>query len=182
AAAEATRVCVVAASTGGPNALALLVPVRARGAGAAVLIAQHMPAGFTGSLARRLAARSTLAVHEGVEGAVVHAGAVYVAPGGRHLRVVRGDDGVARLALDDGPTVWGVRPSADVLFASAAQAFGAATLGDVLTGMGRDGAEGMRAPRAAGGRALVQARETAVVPGMPDSALALAGADAVVPL
>jgi two-component system chemotaxis response regulator CheB len=180
--AAARRVCVVAASTGGPNALAQIVPRLTRGLGAAVVIAQHMPAGFTGSLARRLAAQSALAVQEGVDGAELHADTVYVAPGGRHLRVVRDAAGAARLALDDGPSVWGVRPSADVLFASAAVAFGDATLGVVLTGMGRDGAEGLRAVRAAGGRALVQARETAVVPGMPDSALALAGADAVVPL
>jgi two-component system chemotaxis response regulator CheB len=179
---RATRVAVLAASTGGPNALAQLLPALPRGLDAAVLVAQHMPGGFTASLARRLAARCALAVHEAEEGAELLADAVYVAPGGRHLRVARGGDGAARLALDDGPSVWGVRPSADVLFASAAAAFGASTLGVVLTGMGRDGAEGLRVVRAAGGRALVQARETAVVPGMPDAALARAGADAVVPL
>jgi two-component system chemotaxis response regulator CheB len=107
---------------------------------------------------------------------------VYVAPGGRHLRVARDAAGVPRLTLDDGAAMWGVRPSADVLFTSAADAFGSSTVGIVLTGMGRDGAEGLRLVRAGGGGALVQARETTVVPGMPDAALAHAGADAVVPL
>jgi two-component system chemotaxis response regulator CheB len=180
--AEATRVVVVAASTGGPNALTQLLPNLPRGLGAAVLVAQHMPIGFTASLARRLAARAALPVVEAEHDAPVLADHVYVAPGGRHLRVVRDVHGAARLALDDGPTVWGVRPCADLLFASAASTFGPATLGVVLTGMGRDGAEGLREVRRAGGRALVQSRETAVVAGMPDAALATAGTDAVVPL
>ena len=182
ACAPAERAIVVAASTGGPNALTQLLPRLPRALGAAVLVAQHMPAGFTASLARRLAARCALPVLEAEHDAPVLADHVYVAPGGRHLRVVRDDAGVARLSLDDGPAVWGVRPCADLLFASVARAFGDATLGVVLTGMGRDGADGLRAVRRAGGRALVQARETAVVPGMPDAAIARAGADAVVPL
>lgn len=180
--AAAERVVVVAASTGGPNALTQLLPRLPRGLGAAVLVAQHMPAGFTASLARRLSARAALPVMEATHDAPVLADHVYVAPGGRHLRVARDAAGVARLVLDDGPAVWGVRPCADLLFASAVSAFGRATLGVVLTGMGRDGAEGLRRVRDAGGRALVQARATAVVAGMPDAALARAGADAVVPL
>ncbi|GLC26473.1 chemotaxis-specific protein-glutamate methyltransferase CheB [Roseisolibacter agri] len=182
AAAPAERAVVVAASTGGPNALTQLLPRLPRTLGAAVLVAQHMPAGFTESLARRLAARSALPVLEAEHDAPVLAEHVYVAPGGRHLRVLRDAAGVVRLSLDDGPAVWGVRPSADLLFASAASTFGGATLGVVLTGMGRDGADGLLAVRRAGGRAIVQARETAVVPGMPDSALARAGADVVAPL
>ncbi len=178
----ASRVVCVASSTGGPNALSLMLPQLPRGLGAAVLIAQHMPPGFTDSLARRLAARCALLVQEALDGAPVLADHVYVAPGGRHLRVARDAAGVPRLTLDDGAAMWGVRPSADLLFTSAAHAFGSATLGVVLTGMGRDGAEGLRMLRAGGGGALVQARETTVVPGMPDAALARAGADAVVPL
>ena len=178
----ASRVVCVASSTGGPNALSQILPPLPRGLGAAVLIAQHMPPGFTESLARRLAARCALPVQEATDGAALLADHVYVAPGGRHLRVVRDPAGVPRLTLDDGATVWGVRPSADVLFTSAAGAFGASALGVVLTGMGRDGAEGLRELRVGGGGALVQSRETTVVPGMPDAALAHAGADAVVPL
>ncbi|MGZ8377377.1 MAG: chemotaxis-specific protein-glutamate methyltransferase CheB [Gemmatirosa sp.] len=180
--AAATRAVVVAASTGGPNALTQLLPHLPRGLGAAVLVAQHMPAGFTASLARRLATRASLPVLEAEQDAPVLADHVYIAPGGRHLRVARDAEGAVRIVLDDGPTVWGVRPCADLLFASVASTFGASTVGVVLTGMGRDGAEGLREVRSAGGRALVQARETAVVPGMPDAALALCGADAIVPL
>jgi two-component system chemotaxis response regulator CheB len=178
----ATRLVCVASSTGGPNALTQILPQLPRGLGAAVVIAQHMPPGFTESLARRLAARCALPVQEAVEGEAVLDGHVYIAPGGRHLRVVRDAAGVPRLALDDGVTRWGVRPSADILFASAATAFAASSVGVVLTGMGRDGADGLRTLRAHGGGALVQSRETTVVPGMPDAALAHAGADAVVPL
>ena len=178
----ASRVVCVASSTGGPNALSAILPQLPRGLGAAVLIAQHMPSGFTESLARRLAARCALPVQEAVDGAPVLADHVYVAPGGRHLRVARDQAGAPRLTLDDGPAMWGVRPSADVLFTSASAAFGSASVGVVLTGMGRDGADGLRVLRARGGGALVQARETTVVPGMPDAALAHAGADAVVPL
>lgn len=178
----ATRVVCVASSTGGPNALAQILPRLPRGLGAAILVAQHMPPGFTDSLARRLAARCALPVQEAVDGAPVLVDHVYIAPGGRHLRVARDPAGVPRLVLDDGAAMWGVRPSADVLFTSVAAAFGSSTVGVVLTGMGRDGADGLRVLRAGGGGALVQTRETTVVPGMPDAALALAGADAVVPL
>ena len=178
----ASRVVCVASSTGGPNALTQILPQLPRALGAAVLIAQHMPAGFTESLARRLGARCALPVQEAVDGAPVLEDHVYLAPGGRHLRIVRDAARIPRLSLDDGATMWGVRPSADILFASAAESFGARSVGLVLTGMGRDGADGLRLLRAAGGGALVKSRETTVVPGMPDAALAHAGADAVVPL
>ena len=178
----ADRVVAVAASTGGPNALAQIVPALPGALGAAVVVAQHMPAGFTASLARRLASRARLAVKEASHGEPLLEDHVYLAPGGRHLAVTRDADGVPRLTVDDGPARWGVRPCADRLLDACAAQFGPRTLGLVLTGMGRDGAEGLRAVRAAGGRALVQARETAGVPGMPDAALAHAGADAVVSL
>lgn len=111
----------------------------------------------------------------------VRHGHTYLAPGGRHMRVVRRDGHVV-VALDDSPALWGVRPSADPLFRSVAEAFGAATVGVVLTGMGRDGADGLRALRAAGGLAIVQDRETSTIFGMPQAALQLAGADRVAPL
>jgi two-component system chemotaxis response regulator CheB len=148
---------------------------------AAVLIVQHMPAGFTRSLARRLDAVCALPVCEAEDGHMVVHGRVYVAPGGRHMAVVRRSAGVA-IALDDSPPLWGVRPAADILFPSAARVFGASAIAVVLTGMGRDGAEGARLIRASGGRAILQDRDSAIIYGMPHAALQHAGADCVAPL
>jgi two-component system chemotaxis response regulator CheB len=182
AARAAARVVVVAVSTGGPSALAQVLPALARDLDAAVLVAQHMPPGFTESLARRLDALCAMRVTEARHGETLRAGRVYLARGGAHLRVGRDESGLPVAVVDESAAVWGVRPAADLLFASAAEQFGAATLGVVLTGMGRDGAEGLRAVRAAGGRAVVQDRASSVVYGMPHAALELAGADRVVPL
>ncbi len=177
----ASRVVCIAASTGGPAALSRVVPQLPRFAETAVLIAQHMPPGFTASLAKRLDSVARLRVQEAEHGAPILAGHVYVAPGGWHLRVGR-SDGAARCLLDNGPTLWGVRPAADYLFADAATVFGSRCVGVVLTGMGCDGAQGLFAVRHAGGKGIVQDEETSVIAGMPMAALRHAGADAVVAL
>src|ERR1700686_3800354 len=174
----ASSVVVIAASTGGPRALGEIVPHLPDSLGAAVLIVQHMPREFTRSLSHRLDLMSPLPVAEAVDEEALLENHVYLAPGGYHM-TVRGDAGAATISLDTSPTIWGVRPAADPLFASAAAAFGANAIGVVLTGMGRDGAEGLRRIRAAGGKAVIQDRDRSIIYGMPQAAMEAAGADRV---
>lgn len=176
----ARAVIAIAASTGGPRAISEVVTSLPGDLDAAVLIAQHMPRGFTAGLARRLATLTHLEVAEGRDGEIVAPGRIYLAPGGLHMHVTHSPLG-ATIALDDGPTVWGVRPAADKLFVSVARAFGDASVGIVLTGMGRDGALGLSAVREAGGGAIVQDEATSAVYGMPKAALETSGADRVLP-
>lgn len=163
----------IGCSTGGPNALDELVPRLPLKLPVPVVIVQHMPPMFTRLLAERLAAKSGLPVREAAGGEPLHAGELWIAPGGSHLVVLRDGDGL-RLHLNQDPPENSCRPAVDPLFRSCAAARGAAVLAVVLTGMGEDGMRGAQAVCAAGGRVLAQDKATSVVWGMP-GAVARAG-------
>ncbi|HYW08414.1 MAG TPA: chemotaxis-specific protein-glutamate methyltransferase CheB [Longimicrobium sp.] len=170
------QVVAIGASTGGPRALAELIPALPAGFAAGVVVAQHMPAGFTDTLAERLDRNSALRVSEARDGDAVVPGVVLVAPGGRLMSVERAGNGSLSVRIWDEPGHLH-RPSVDVLFRSVARAAGARSVAVVLTGMGSDGAAGAALIRSAGGRTLVESAETAVIDGMPGAARAVAEQD-----
>jgi len=171
----------IGVSTGGPNALAALLPCLPADLSIPVLIVQHMPALFTEMLASRLAQRSVLPIGEGVSGRRVEPGHVYLAPGDYHMLVERRGATIVLRTNQDGPENF-CRPSVDVLFRSVADVYGDGALSVVMTGMGQDGLEGCRRIREAGGSILVQDEATSVVWGMPGYVARAGLADAILPL
>ncbi len=172
----------IGASTGGPKALLTLLAHLSLPPAAYAFVVQHIQPTFVGILARRLRDVAAMPIEEAGHDVQIQPGRVYLAPGGRHLRVQRVPRSGFRTYLAEEPPRHGVRPSLDVLFASLAEAFGDRAIGVVLTGMGRDGLDGARAIKARGGRILAEAESTCVVYGMP-KALAEAGlADRQVPI
>ncbi len=172
------RTVVIACSTGGPRALAELLPLLPERVGDGILIVQHMPPGFTESLAARLDRTSRMTVAEATGGERLRPDLALLAPGGRHLRLA--DNGTVRLTEE--PEIGGLRPRADLTIADAARVHGSRMLLVVLTGMGKDGLEGAQAVRAAGGRIAVEAEETCTVYGMPRAVSEAHLADAELPL
>lgn len=182
--AEPAGVVAVAASTGGPAAIQRLLSSLPGDLPLAFVVAQHMPERFTAAFADRLARTTAFVASEAADGDVVAAGRVLVAPGGRHLEVRRGADGVLRAAVLPPGAAPGAKycPSADVLFGSVARAASARACAVVLTGMGQDGREGVRAIKRAGGLTLAESADTAVVYGMPQAAAESGSVDEVLGL
>lgn len=174
-------VVAIATSTGGPPALQAIIPRLPDSLACAILVVQHMPLGFTRSLAERLDSRSELTVREAEEGDRIEPGLVFIAPAGRHMKVRRKGTKV-KVVLDDEPRSSLHRPSADVLMATVAQVYGSRALGVILTGMGADGVEGLRAIRDAGGRTLAESEETCAIYGMPRAAVEAGVVDRSVPV
>ena len=171
------HVIVIGSSTGGPRALMDLIPSIPGDINAAILIVQHMPAGFTRSLAQRLDTASQVQVKEAEAGDRLQRGLALLAPGGHHMIVTP----QGAIELTQSPPENGVRPAVEPTMTAAA-AWGPRAIGVILTGMGNDGTRGARAMRAAGGRILVEDESTAVVYGMPRSVAEAGLADLQVPL
>jgi two-component system chemotaxis response regulator CheB len=179
----AGRIDVVAigVSTGGPNALAELIPALPADLPIPIVIVQHMPPLFTKLLADRLNGKSALKVKEAAPGDRLVAGTVFIAPGNHHMVIERGALGPG-IGLNQGPPENSCRPAADVLFRSVSDGFGAAVLAVVMTGMGQDGLRGCELVRERGGQILVQDEKTSVVWGMPGYVAEAGLADQILPL
>jgi two-component system chemotaxis response regulator CheB len=175
------EVVAIASSTGGPPALQAIMSSLSPDFGASIVVSQHMPAGFTRSFAERLNKLSPLVVSEAATGDRIRPGSVLITPGGHHLTVKRDRAGlyadlVPRSAEDK------YVPSADHMMISAAETCGPAVLGVVLTGMGKDGVEGVRAIKRRNGQCLAESEESAVIFGMPQEAIRTGFVDKVLPL
>lgn len=171
-------VIVIGASTGGPKAIEKLIRQFPENIGVPVLIVQHMPKGFTKSFAERLNKCCGIEVLEATQGMRVEKNKVYIAPGGYHMEIIKGK----KINLDDGPSIWGVKPAVDKLFLSVSKVCKGEVISVVLTGMGKDGAEGIRVIKENGGVTIAQDEETSVIYGMPKAAYETGAVDYVLPL
>lgn len=175
------KLIAIGTSTGGPRALQEVIPLIKGNIDASVVIVQHMPAGFTKSLAERLDSMSHIRVKEAEDGDILKAGWAFLAPGDLHLKVTK-QNGQFMIKLDNGERVSGHRPSVDAMMESIVQTNSKNTIGIIMTGMGADGAIGMKKLRDNGGFVIAQNEESCVVYGMPKSAIKLDGVDKVVDL
>jgi two-component system, chemotaxis family, protein-glutamate methylesterase/glutaminase len=167
---QPNRVVVIGISTGGPAALQYVLPQLPKDFAGTILIVQHMPEGFTEMFSRRLDEICAIRVKEAQSGDLLIAGRALVCPGSRHMKVRRLPLGDV-VVLADEPRVNGHRPSVDVLFNSAAEEFGSRTIAVLMTGMGEDGAQGMKKVKDVGGMTIAQSEDSCVVFGMPKAAI-----------
>ena len=175
-------IVLIGVSTGGPGALAKLVPAFPGDLGAPVFIVQHMPAMFTQPLAESLDKKSAVRVKEASDGEAAQVNCVYVAPGGRQMKLTAGSKGEIIIRITDDPPENGCRPAVDYLFRSAALNFPGRSVAAVLTGMGRDGTDGLRILKRSGCFSIAQDEASCVVFGMPKEAIQAGVVDTVEPL
>jgi two-component system chemotaxis response regulator CheB len=179
------KIVIIGSSTGGPRALQQVIPLLPSNLQAPVLVVQHMPAGFTKSLAERLNSQSMLRVREAGEGDMIQTGTVLIAPGDFHMIIKQQKiNGELRevIGLTKGDKVQGVRPSVDVLLESAARIYKENSVGVILTGMGCDGSDGIKKLKLAGGKVIAEDESTCVVYGMPRSVIEQKLADYILPI
>lgn len=170
------KLLLIASSTGGPRSLENVVPLLPASIGCPGIIVQHMPPGFTKSLAERLNRASALTVVEAKDGDVLKKDTLYIAPGNYHLGLKKSGSEI-RIYLDSSDRINGVRPAADFTFKSAVDIYGSNIVSVVLTGMGKDGADGVRLIKSKGGASIVESPESCVVYGMPKAVVENGDAD-----
>ncbi|MEW6685096.1 MAG: chemotaxis response regulator protein-glutamate methylesterase [Candidatus Edwardsbacteria bacterium] len=175
------RVVAIGASTGGTRALSQILPQLPKDLPAGILVVQHMPPGFTRSLAERLDKQSAIHIKEAEEGDLVEKGKALIAPGNFHMKVVS-EEGEERVVLSQDPPRLGVRPSVDVMMNSVAEVCHERVIGVILTGMGHDGMEGVKKIKGKGGITIAEDSSTCVVFGMPKAAISTGCIDKIVPL
>lgn len=180
-ASRAIEAVVIGVSTGGPKALGDILPQLSELVKLPILIVQHMPEKFTQSLAESLAKKCSHKVKEGENGEVVDKGTIYIAPGGRHMMLRLSSAGPV-ISLSDQPAENGCRPSVDVLFRSLPAVFGSGVVAVIMTGMGNDGSNSLRALKRAGVSIIAQDEASSVVWGMPGSAVSTGFVDEIVSL
>lgn len=168
----------IGASTGGPRALNEIITKLPEDLGVPIFIVQHMPVGFTKTFSERLDKHSTLRVCEGFEGQIIGRNVVYIAPGGYHMEINKNK----KIMLTKEPPLWGVRPAVDKLFITASEVYGDGLLTVVLTGMGRDGAEGSAFSKKNNGYCISQDEKSSLIYGMPRAAYETGCIDEVIPL
>lgn len=179
------KVVAIGASTGGPRALGEILPQLDTDIPTGLLVVQHMARGFTKTFARRLDKESKIEVKEAEHGDRIEPGRALIAPGDYHMIVrkeVSGKETAGIISLNQDPPVYGLRPTVDAMMISVARAYGDKTIGVILTGMGSDGAKGMKAIRDNNGKTIAQDKDSCVVYGMPKAAVEEGAVDKVVPL
>lgn len=175
------RIVAIGTSTGGPRALQEVITKLPGNIPCGVLIVQHMPPGFTKSLADRLNSLSSVTVKEAEHNDVIRPGLVLIAPGDYHMLIER-EGGKAVVKLNQNPSIGGHRPAVDPMMESVARVFGSKAIGVILTGMGHDGAKGIQAIKKQNGQTIAEDQSTAVVYGMPKSAIEMGVVDKTAPI